>query len=164
MVNQIGFTDIEYIGKNPVGDSNYDFLVDGYSVTLTASDDVYRIFNRQTVYYEDGQVKNTVAQADEKRISQDDATYYYVIAQEIVESHLKSPKSAKFPSASDVSYQKKGNIVAVKGYVDAKNSFNAKIRGEWIVEFEVIDLKNFSYNTIYVNIDGDTGGEWVSLE
>lgn len=55
-------------------------------------------------------------------------------------------------------------LVAVKGYVDATNSFGAQIRSEFVVEFKVIDLTTFSYETIYINIDGESIGEYIDLK
>lgn len=164
--NQIGFSELEYEGQPSAGLTNYEIYADSRLIMMTASDDVYRIFipNGKTVFYEKGEVKTTASEFSDKLINQYDATSYYIIAKEIVKNNLKSPKGASFPSQSEIMFQKKGNLVAAKGYVDAKNSFNAKVRGEWIVEFEVIDLQNFSYNTIFINIDGTTSGEFVSLD
>lgn len=164
--NQIGFSELEYERQPVTGMANYEIYADGYLIMLTASDDVYRIFipNGNTVFYENGEVKTTASEFSDKLIDQYDATSYYIIAKEIVKNNLKSPKGASFPGQNEILFQKKGNLVAVKGYVDAKNSFNAKVRGEWIVEFEVIDLQSFSYNTVFINIDGTKAGEFIPLD
>lgn len=170
LINQIGFTNVEYIGKNSFGDSNYDFSSDKYDFTMTASDDVYRVFQPSGgfVFYEDGEVKNSVSDAENKTINQYDRNAYYIIAQWIVESGLKNPNSADFPSIvtrpAEIAMSKNENIVAVQSYVDAQNSFGATVRSKWLVEFRVIDLDTYSYEPIYVNINGEVlHGEYVDL-
>lgn len=166
---KIGFSELEY--KDQLGETtNYEIVADGYYMVLTASDDVYRIFipNSSYVFYEDGEVKMTAADFKSKTIDQSEMYSYYSIAQEIVESSLKNPKSADFPSAvmhpEEISMQKDGDIVAVQSYVDAKNSFNATIRTKWMVEFRVFDLETYSYEVLYINMDGETSGEYVELD
>lgn len=166
---KIGFSELEY--KDQLDETtNYEIVADGYYMVLTASDDVYRIFipNSSYVFYEDGEVKMTASDFKSKTIDQSEMYSYYSIAQEIVESSLKNPKSADFPSAvmhpEEISMQKDGDIVAVKSYVDASNSFGATVRSKWMVEFKVLDLENYSYDVLYVNMDGETSGEYVELE
>lgn len=170
LVNQIGFQNVEYIGKNSVGTTNYDFTSEKYNFTVTASDDVYRIFQPSSgfVFYEDGQIKNTVSSVESKKIDNNDKAAYYYIAQMIVESGLKNPGSSDFPSIvtrpEEIAMSKKDNIVAVQSWVEAKNSFNAKIRSQWIAEFSIIDLETYSYEPIYLNIDGEVlFGEFVDV-
>lgn len=166
--NQIGFSDLEYEDKME-GLTNYEILADGYHVIVTASDDVYRIFipNSGYTFYEDGEVKLTASEFGEKTINHDDKDAYYIMAKDIVCSCLKDPRSADFPSMimhpEEISMQKDGNIVAVRSYVDAKNSFNAKIRSQWTVQFNVVDLSTYSYDLIYVNIDGEEYGTFVEM-
>ena len=167
--NQIGFTGIKYVGKNPVGDSNYDFETDQYDFTVTASDDVYRIFQPGggAVFYENGEVVLTIDDIENTKIGSSEKVQYYDIAKEIVKSNLKAPSTADFPtllfSSSDIVMQRNGSIVAVQSYVDAQNSYGAEIRSNWLVEFEVIDANILSYNTLYINIDGQTSGEFIDL-
>lgn len=166
---KIGFSELEY--KDQLDETtNYEIVADGYYMVLTASDNVYRIFipNSSYVFYEDGEVKMTAADFKSKTIDRSEMYSYYSIAQEIVESSLKNPKSADFPSIithpEEISMQKDGDIVAVQSYVDAKNSFNATIRTKWMVEFKVLDLETYSYEVLYINMDGETSGEYVELE
>lgn len=169
LVNQIGFTEIEYIGQNEIGGSNYDFDAKSYDFTMTASDDVYRIFQPSggAVFYEDGAVKQTISELEDKVIDSGDQSAYYIMAKEIVESCLVNPRSADFPSitfsASDIKMQRKGDIVGVQSYVDSKNALGTVVRSQWLVEFQVIDLDSFSYDTLYVQIDGETSGEFIDL-
>ena len=170
IINQIGFSDVEYIGKNPVGDSNYDFSSDKYDFTMTASDDVYRIFQPSGgfVFYEDGEVKNKISDVENKTIDHNDRTTYYIIAQMIVENGLKNPKSADFPSIvtrpEEIAMSKNEDIVAVQSYVEAQNSFGTMVRSKWLVEFRVIDLDTYLYEPLYINIDGEVlYGEYVDL-
>lgn len=171
IVNQIGFSGARYKGKNSMGNDNYDFVSDSFSFTLTASDDVYRIFQPGggATFYSDGAVKHKVSDYvnTSSSIDQYDAIYYMQIAEEIVKGNLKDPRSAKFPSivtnSSEIGMQKKGDIVGVQSYVDATNSFGAKVRTKWLVEFEVVDLSKYSYKTVYIKIGDSTAGEYVDL-
>ena len=169
--NQIGFTKVKYIRQPTEGVSNYDFIADGdTSFCMTVSDDVYMVFqpNGGTTFYKEGTVVTTAKEYASVTIPHYDRGTYYSMAQEIVRNSLKDPRSAKFPNIvtdpASIGMSKKDNIVAVSSYVDAKNGFNATIRSEWLVEFEVIDLKAFSYKPIYVNIDGEKAGTYIELE
>lgn len=171
MVNQIGFTEVKYLGTNSVGTTNYDFESKEYDFTLTASDDVYRIFqpNGGATFYADGEIKMTVADMQDRTIDHNDRVAYYMIAQMIVKDGLKSPRSAKFPSIvtrpEEIRMSKNKDMIAVQSYVDAENSFGASIRSQWTVEYTVIDLNAYLYEPIYVNIDGETlFGEFVKLD
>lgn len=163
LLNDIGFAEIYFIGKNESGDSIWDLGCDDIGVTVTASDDVYMIWSGDYTFYDSG-VKMTKEQFDSLHVSESDKVAYYLIAKEIVKNSLKSPKSADFPwLMDDIGFGKNGDIVAVQGYVDAMNSFGAQIRSQWTVEFKVIDLDTYSYEVVYVNIDGESYGTYVEM-
>lgn len=171
LLNQIGFVNVEYLGKNAVGTMNYDFTSERYNFTVTVSDDVYRVFQSSGgfVFYEDGQVKNTISDVESKIIDRNDRSAYYFMAQRIVEAGLKNPGSADFPSIvtrpEEIAMSKKDDVVAVQSWVEAKNSFDAKVRSQWIVEFRVIDLDTYSYEPIYLSVDGEVlFGEYLNLD
>lgn len=167
LTNQMGFEEVEYVCKNDMGDSNYDINCDEYGVTVSASDDVYRMICGDYVLYENGQVLMTGSDLDDIHISTVDEVYYYDIAKEIVENNLKSPSTADFPtllfSHDDIRMQKLKDVVVVQSYVDSQNSFGAMTRSEWIVEFRIIDKDNFDYDVMYINIDGSTYGNYTKL-
>lgn len=169
--NKIGFTEIKYVGQNAIGNSNYDFESAEYNFTVTASDDVYRIFqpNGGAVFYEDGEVRNSVADIKGKTIDSYDRSAYYIMAQGIVEQGLKNPRSAKFPSIitrpEEISMAKNGDIIAVQSYVDAQNSFGATVRSNWTAQFMVVNISTYSHEPLYLNIDGvAVYGEWINME
>jgi hypothetical protein len=59
----------------------------------------------------------------------------YYNAVEIVKTQLKSPSTSDFPSFYNASVTNLGNDkYRVKSYVDAQNSFGAKLRQNWTVE------------------------------
>lgn len=166
---EIGFSELDFIEK--VGDTtNYKINADGAEILLTASDKVYRIFipNSENVFYEDDAVKMTAKQYEDTQISYGDQSAYYIIAKTIVESALKNPSSAKFPSinteAGSIAIERNGALVVVQSYVDAKNSFNATVRSNWTVEFMVYDLNTYSYDALYIEIDGEKSGEYIKLD
>lgn len=102
------------------------------------------------------------------KIDRSQQTAYYIIAQTIVKNALKNPSSAKFPSvitnAGEVAMERNGALVVVQSYVDATNSFGAKIRTNWTVEFMVYDLDSFSYETVYINLGGEKAGEYIEMD
>ena len=59
---------------------------------------------------------------------------------------------------------RKGEYVAVQGYVIAVNSFGAQTKNDFLVEFRVIDLDTYSYETVYLNIAGETSGTYIDLK
>lgn len=166
--NQIGFTKLEF--KSAVsGTTNYEIYADDVLITVTASEGYCRVFipNTKYVFYEDGAVKMSAAVFADRMIDSEQQSNYYIMAQEIVKSALKNPSSARFPSIitgeAQIGMQKNGDLVAVSGYVDAKNSFNAKVRSNWTVEFRVTDYNSFACDTVYINIDGEKYGEFIDL-
>lgn len=167
--NDLGFENFTFIKKMD-DTTNYVISANGVEVVLTASDKVYRIFipNSDTVFYEDDTVKMTAKQYEDKQISYGDQSAYYIIAKTIVESALKNPSSAKFPSinteAGSIAIERNGALVVVQSYVDAKNSFNAKVRSNWTAEFMVYDLESYSYEPVFVEIDGQKSGEYINLD
>lgn len=70
----------------------------------------------------------------------DDKAMAITMAQHFVKDGLKSPSSASFPwSFNEYSVSQGANgRWSVSGYVDAANSFNAKIRTRWSVEMRRI--------------------------
>ena len=124
------------------------------------------------VFYRDGEVKTTyqeyIQEQGSTAIDNHDFDTYYIIATGIVEDALKNPRSAKFPSSitnrDEIAMQRKDDIIAVSSHVDAKNSFNAMVRSKWIVQFKVIDKSQFSYDLIYLDIDGEKHGEFIKMD
>ena len=116
LTNDIGFEDLEYDGVVSEGLTNYRIIADDYNVILTASDDVYRIFSGDCVFYENGTVTLTKSQLKDREISSSDSNKYYAIAKEIVSQNLNNPKSAEFPSSvtkDGVGMERRGDLVAV---------------------------------------------------
>lgn len=159
---KMGFEDIS--SPQNISGTIFEVNADNLTLTITVSDKPYRILCGDYNLYENDSVKLTKADIENHRIDSADTTYYYTITQEIVSQYLKDPTNASFGSLSDTQMARNNPYVAVKGYVDATNSFGAVVRSNFVVEFEVIDLKNFSYNTIYVNIDGESSGKYIDLK
>lgn len=167
ITSDLGFENAEFIGKDESGDSIWDVRCDDISVMVTASDDVYRIWSGDYTFYAEGTIVTTKEQMESTRITPDEQTSYYLIAQEIVSQYLKNPGSADFPSIAlhpeEIGMAKKDDIIGVQGYVDATNSFGGTVRSQWTVEFRIIDLSSFSYETLYINIDGQSSGTYIEL-
>ena len=163
--SDLGFSEIEFIEKNAVGDIIFDINADDYLLRVTLDDEIiysvdcggYKLYDGEKILMD----KNGIL---DRKIDNESA--YYSIAKEIVESALKSPSTADFPSifSDDIKMARNKDIVAVQSYVDAQNSFGAMIRSEWIVQFKVIDISSYSYQLIYANIDGNIYGEFLEMD
>ncbi|MBQ8317249.1 MAG: hypothetical protein IJX85_11680 [Lachnospiraceae bacterium] len=163
---ELGFENIEFKGTLD-STLNYEIIANGYNTVVTVIEEGdYRIFipSSPFVLYEDGCVQTSCAELEDQTIDSYDMQSYYIIAKTIVEDNLKNPKSADFPSTEEISYQKKGNLVALKGYVYAENSFGATVKSDWVVQFYVNDLGMFDYTVQYVELDGSSSGEFISYE
>ena len=166
--NQIGFVDVEFLEK--LGDtSNYSLMADGVSIVMTAyeEDEYIRIFtpNGGGVYYEDGNVLLTAEEKLATVISWEDRIVYYIMAEDIIKNNLKSPNSAKFASlySGEITMQKKDEIVGVSSYVDAMNAFGVSIRTKWIVEFEPLNMSEYTYKILYIRIEDQEVGTFIDL-
>jgi hypothetical protein len=38
------------------------------------------------------------------------------------------------------------------------------VRSKYMIEITITDLDTYDYNVVYVDIDGETKGEWVEFE
>ncbi|MBE6055851.1 hypothetical protein [Clostridium sp.] len=94
----------------------------------------------------------------EKAIKEENKATLITTAQEVVKKNLKAPSTAKFPWSFDEYKIKETNsenkdmaIYYVSGYVEAKNSFGAKLRNNFVVKMEC--AKDFSkYKVLDINI------------
>lgn len=163
IINQMGYTEITNVKLGSTGNINYDITADGYSIMIAVDDDgIYRAMCGNYVLYENDSIKLTKVDLENRDIGGRESDFY-VIAKEIVSLNLKSPSSAVFCSLSDCQMQKNGDLVAVKGYVDAINSLGAQLRNDFLVEFRIIDLDSYSYEMVHININGDVSGEFIDL-
>ena len=160
ITNSLGFSEISNI-DNPSG-TLFEVNADGYHLKITVSDKLYKVICGNYNLYNDNTVQYTKQDLEDRSLKGNESSYY-VIAQEIVSNNLKNPSSAKFSSLSECKMARNKEYVAVQGYVDATNSFGAQIRSPFTVEFRVIDLTTFNYELVYINIDGDTAGEFIEL-
>ena len=77
-----------------------------------------------------------------------DKAYAWVMAQNFIEPHLKSPSTADYgwqTSEECVTDMGDGRFV-VKGWVDAQNAFGATVRSEFVVDFTIDSQGNGELN------------------
>lgn len=168
LANQIGFKNLTF--DSQMGEtSNYKFYGDGTAMVITAMNDYYRVFIPSTdyIFYEDGEVLLTAEEYADTQIDQYDSYAYYIIAQDIITQCLKDPNTADFPSAvthpEEIAFAKTGDVITVQSYVDSKNSLGATVRSQWTVQFIPTDLSTYSYEMKYINIDGESIGEYTEV-
>lgn len=87
--------------------------------------------------------KKAKAEKEKKAKEEEKKSILITTSQEAVKKSLKAPSTAKFPWSFNEYNIKETNsenkdmtIYYVSGYVDAENSFGAKIRSNFIVEME----------------------------
>ena len=162
--NNLFFEKITFKQKNAVGNILFDVDADNYLLMISLDNDgIYSIRCGTYTLYDGETVFITKQGLDDRSI--DHKSEYYVIAQEIVSNNLKSPASADFPSlwSEEVKMKRNKDMIIVQSYVDAQNSFGAIVRNQWTVEFRILNIDSFSYEIIYINIDGNTVGEYIEL-
>lgn len=90
-------------------------------------------------FYKDGKV---VSKITDYRLTLDEMTSIQIDCQDSIKSLLKVPSTAKFPGLNDWKLSKNKEEVIVQSYVDAENSFGAKIRSEF--QFKIKDNQTTS--------------------
>ncbi len=157
----LGFSEISDIDN--ISGTLFEANADTYHLKITVSDKLYMVICGDYNMYEDDAVQYTKQDLDDRSIGNNESAYY-AIAKQIVSNSLKNPSDADFCSSSECQMGRNKEYVAVQGYVDATNSFGAQLRSKFVVEFKVIDLSVFSYEVVYINIDGQTSGEYVDIK
>lgn len=74
----------------------------------------------------------------------------WVLAKHEVELKLKSPSSAKFPSMNEAKISEYGDTYIITSYVDADNSFGAKVRSEFTVTLKKNDGGDYIVEYVYI--------------
>lgn len=164
--SKIGFEDV-YFESNNTENTNYTIIADTiYTMTTIIGEDDYRIFipEKSYILYENNEVKMTAQDMKDRVFEPYELDTCYSFAKEIVKSVLKDSGSAKFPGKEEISYQKYKNLIAIKGYVTAENSFNTKVKTPYVVEFYVTSYDNYTYEVQYIEIDGNKSGEFIEIE
>ena len=169
MTEEVGFSNLTYIERIELTD-NYQFKNGSTAVIATAFADeegeFIRIFTPHgAVYYEDGELLVTQEQVDADKLDIGKISTYQVMAQNAVEQVLKDPSTAGFTNinAGAPSISAKDGIVAVQGYVTATNSFGAREKELYTVEFKPIDLSTYSYELLYLQVGSITQGTYIDL-
>lgn len=52
----------------------------------------------------------------------------YAACKHFVRQHLRAPRTAKFPMITEVDWASENDLWGIEGYVDAENTFGAKVR------------------------------------
>ncbi|MBA1335827.1 MAG: hypothetical protein HPY66_1645 [Firmicutes bacterium] len=84
--------------------------------------------------------------------SKEDKTNAWIFAQDAVKSALKAPSTAKFPwyDESYITPLSDGRFL-VKAYVDAENSFGAKIRTNFSVKIRIKGEYDYTYSELVIH-------------
>ena len=68
----------------------------------------------------------------------------WTAATDVVKNNLKAPSTAEFCRITDAHFEQHGNTWTIKGFVDAENSFGAKLRNDFVVSI------TFTSSTEYI--------------
>ena len=77
----------------------------------------------------------------------------WVLTKHAVEQKLKSPSTAKFPSygGKDVNFTEYDDTFIITSYVDAQNSFGAKVRSSFVATLKKNSSGDFIVESVYIN-------------
>lgn len=95
------------------------------------NDIVYDDYQNSDVHKEASEDSKTTIVTDDEELGA-----LWVLAQDVVKSHLKAPSTAKFPfsyASDDVTITKTDGVYVVNAWVDSENSFGATIRTNFVV-------------------------------
>jgi len=82
-----------------------------------------------------------------------DEVMAYVMSQKPVESRLRSPSSAKFPTIPEAKSVRTGECTfRIVSYVDAQNGFGATIRSFYTAEMEYLPIEQ-KWRALDVNVE-----------
>lgn len=85
----------------------------------------------------------------EKTNSEPSKLEAYVMSQQFVENQLKAPSTAKFPGFQDGFVKEMGdNKYKISAYVDAENSFGAKIRVKYFCVLKYVGDDNWQLEDV----------------
>lgn len=164
LTNDLLCTDVEFFQKSAIGNALWEVHTSNYSLKVAADDEgIYSVRCGDYEMYDGANVLYTCEDLA-ARDTTEHRSYYLTIAMNIVEGSLKAPSTAEFQSSAEMGVARNGELVAVEGYVDAQNGFGAMIRSEFVVEFRVIDIESLTYETVYIQIDDKTAGEFINLD
>lgn len=88
--------------------------------------------------------------------NQDLSTTAYSISQEFVRQTLKAPSTASFPLYDTASKNLGSQTYRIDSYVDAENSYGAKLRNDWEATLtynggQPDDIRNWTLDKLIVN-------------
>ena len=97
----------------------------------------------------------TGAATGQKTYTEDDyKAAAYTMAEEQVKKHLKAPSTASFCRMSETSFTRdEENTYVMTGWVDAENSYGAKLRSIWGIK---VKLDGEKMTMVRLIIDGET--------
>lgn len=120
--NEIGTNAIELNRINPWSDR--EFLIktkcEGIAQSVKVQFDYYEVMGESSI------------------ISDEEKGFAWAVAEREVKDRLKAPSKAKFPfsyGSDGVNISKSGDTYTVKAWVDAENSYGAKLRSNFTVQF-----------------------------
>lgn len=106
-------------------------------MSITPDGNVYQIIYAGNYIYNDGAVQSKI---QDYYLSLDDQSKVIAQTQLLIDKCLKAPKTAEYQLPSEWKLKKTPDSIRVSAYVDADNSFGAKIRSDFTVTYSS-DLK-----------------------
>ena len=127
-----------------------------FKVTVKLTDE--QIAEKNAKLAEEAKKDEEELQEKRNTISTTEAITIKSYCKDIIDGILKAPSTAEYPGGwldqlEGWNMSKNNNLVTVSSYVDAENSFGAKIRSEFIVQIQMQD--NGEGQATYVQFDGE---------
>lgn len=125
----------------------------GYEITVRKSKNgFYKMINTSINGENIHNEKQNLENINNLKITDDEKGYAVAVAQKEVEKRLKSPSSAKFPKNFDeYNITKDENTYTVKSYVEADNSFGAKLKVSYVVQFTMKGKETYIVDSVILN-------------
>lgn len=150
--NIVSFYENEITGKNGGQIVAYLEITDKNNKTIESNEFTITVETSQEQEILEEQKQNE----QKNKITRSDAKKYKYKSIDIINNHLKTPKTAEYPdslldSLYDWDITKSNNIITVKSYVDSQNIYGTVVRSKFTIQFQLDDKNNETIT--YIELD-----------
>jgi hypothetical protein len=155
VIQSVGFTRMDALSFQLESEGRIHYLADlGYNhmfiITFENNQVIFIGTDQMTLY--DASQGGVVDNINNFVIQDTDRGTFFYLAEQNVKSALKSPSTAEFPSLvlnqDEWSISRDHDVITVRSWVDAQNSFGAMIRSTFVAQYSYT-----SHDLLYLAID-----------